>query len=61
LFLFLRFDAEFVLSAPNSEWNGKQGHISPALLSDFFKRSVEKSKVLLCICGPTPFTEQGIM
>uniref|UniRef100_A0A250YJA9 Cytochrome b5 reductase 4 n=1 Tax=Castor canadensis TaxID=51338 RepID=A0A250YJA9_CASCN len=56
-----RFDAEFVLSAPNSEWNGKQGHISPALLSDFFKRSVEKSKVLLCICGPTPFTEQGIM
>lgn len=55
-----RFDVEFVLSAPTSEWNGKQGHISPALLSEFLKRSSEKSKVLLCICGPTPFTEQGI-
>ncbi|XP_047414574.1 cytochrome b5 reductase 4 isoform X1 [Sciurus carolinensis] len=55
-----RFDVEFVLSAPSSEWNGKQGHISPALLSEFLKRSSEKSKVLLCICGPMPFTEQGI-
>ncbi|XP_047589556.1 cytochrome b5 reductase 4 isoform X2 [Lutra lutra] len=55
-----RFDVEFVLSAPTSEWNGKQGHISPALLSEFLKRSLDKSKVLICICGPTPFTEQGI-
>lgn len=55
-----RFDVEFVLSAPTSEWNGKQGYISPAPLSEFLKRSSEKSKVLLCICGPTPFTEQGI-
>ncbi|EHB05530.1 Cytochrome b5 reductase 4 [Heterocephalus glaber] len=56
-----RFDVEYVLSAPTSEWNGKQGHISPALLSGFLKRSFEKSRVLLCICGPTPFIEQGIM
>ncbi|KAK2507459.1 hypothetical protein MC885_006420 [Smutsia gigantea] len=55
-----RFEVEFVLSAPTSEWNGKQGHISPALLSEFLKRSLDKSKVLICICGPTPFTEQGI-
>uniref|UniRef100_A0A667GJ73 Cytochrome b5 reductase 4 n=1 Tax=Lynx canadensis TaxID=61383 RepID=A0A667GJ73_LYNCA len=55
-----RFDVEFVLSAPTSEWNGKWGHISPALLSEFLKRSSDKSKVLICICGPTPFTEQGI-
>ncbi|KAM4816552.1 cytochrome b5 reductase 4 isoform X2 [Urocitellus parryii] len=55
-----RFDVEYVLSAPTSEWKGKQGHISPALLSEFLNRSSEKSKVLLCICGPTPFTEQGI-
>ncbi|XP_021096396.1 cytochrome b5 reductase 4 isoform X1 [Heterocephalus glaber] len=56
-----RFDVEYVLSAPTSEWNGKQGHISPALLSGFLKRSFEKSRVLLCICGPTPFIEQGII
>lgn len=55
-----RFEVEFVLSAPTSEWNGKQGYISPALLSEFLKRTLDKSKVLICICGPTPFTEQGI-
>uniref|UniRef100_A0A8C9AVD8 Cytochrome b5 reductase 4 n=1 Tax=Prolemur simus TaxID=1328070 RepID=A0A8C9AVD8_PROSS len=55
-----RFDVEFVLSAPTSEWTGKQGHISPALLSEFLKRSLDKSKVFICICGPTPFTEQGV-
>ncbi|ELW70112.1 Cytochrome b5 reductase 4 [Tupaia chinensis] len=56
----LRFDVEFVLSAPTSEWNGKQGHISPAHLSEFLRRNSEKSKVLICICGPVPFIEQGI-
>ncbi|XP_065399838.1 cytochrome b5 reductase 4 isoform X5 [Macaca fascicularis] len=55
-----RLDVEFVLSAPISEWNGKQGHISPALLSEFLKRNLDKSKVLVCICGPVPFTEQGV-
>ncbi|XP_010629460.1 cytochrome b5 reductase 4 isoform X1 [Fukomys damarensis] len=55
-----RFDVEYVLSAPTSEWNGKQGQISSALLSEFLKRSFEKSKVFLCICGPTPFIEQGM-
>ncbi|XP_016062814.1 PREDICTED: cytochrome b5 reductase 4 isoform X2 [Miniopterus natalensis] len=55
-----RFDVEFVLSAPTSEWNGKKGHISPGLLSEFLKRSLGKSKVLICICGPLAFTEQGV-
>ncbi|XP_030654099.1 cytochrome b5 reductase 4 isoform X2 [Nomascus leucogenys] len=55
-----RLDVEFVLSAPTSEWNGKQGHISPALLSEFLEGNLEKSKVLICICGPVPFTEQGV-
>uniref|UniRef100_G3SV99 Cytochrome b5 reductase 4 n=1 Tax=Loxodonta africana TaxID=9785 RepID=G3SV99_LOXAF len=60
MLLSSRFDIEFILSAPTSEWNGKRGYISPALLSEFLKRSSDKSKVLICICGPTPFTEQGI-
>ncbi|XP_037060933.1 LOW QUALITY PROTEIN: cytochrome b5 reductase 4-like [Peromyscus leucopus] len=55
-----RFDVEFVLSAPSSEWNGKQGHVSPALLSEFLQRSLENSRVLICICGPRPFTDEGI-
>ncbi|XP_052572004.1 cytochrome b5 reductase 4 isoform X4 [Peromyscus californicus insignis] len=55
-----RVDVEFVLSAPSSEWSGKQGHVSPALLSEFLQRSSENSRVFLCICGPTPFTDEGI-
>lgn len=55
-----RFDVEFILSQPTSEWNGKKGYISPGLLSEFLKRSLDKSKVLICICGPAPFTEQGM-
>ncbi|XP_043744149.1 cytochrome b5 reductase 4 isoform X2 [Cervus elaphus] len=55
-----RFEVEFVLSAPTSEWSSKQGYISPALLSEFLKRSSDTSKVLICLCGPTPFTEQGM-
>ncbi|KAM6185314.1 cytochrome b5 reductase 4 isoform 1-T1 [Rhynchocyon petersi] len=55
-----RFDVEFVLSEPTSEWNGKKGHISPLLLSEFLLRSTDKAKILICICGPTPFTQQGI-
>lgn len=55
-----RFEVEFVLSAPTSEWSGKQGYISPALLSEYLKRSSDASKVLICLCGPTPFTEQGV-
>ncbi|XP_036270368.1 cytochrome b5 reductase 4 isoform X8 [Pipistrellus kuhlii] len=55
-----RFDVEFVLSQPTSEWNGKKGCISPGLLSEFLKRSLDNSKVLICICGPAAFTEQGM-
>ncbi|XP_054425647.1 cytochrome b5 reductase 4 [Pteronotus mesoamericanus] len=55
-----RFEVEFVLSAPTSEWNGKKGYISSGLLSEFLKRSSDRSKVLICICGPVPFTAKGI-
>ncbi|XP_007484329.1 cytochrome b5 reductase 4 isoform X1 [Monodelphis domestica] len=55
-----RFEVEFILSEPTSEWTGKQGRISLPLLSGFVKRSIENSRVLVCICGPEPFTEQGI-
>ncbi|XP_053143113.1 cytochrome b5 reductase 4 isoform X2 [Hemicordylus capensis] len=55
-----RFDVEFILSKPNKEWTGKQGNISSSLLSEFVKRSKCDSKILICICGPLPFMEQGI-
>ncbi|XP_010153003.1 PREDICTED: cytochrome b5 reductase 4, partial [Eurypyga helias] len=55
-----RFDVQFVLSQPTEDWVGKQGKISSSLLCELMKRSRKDSKVLICICGPTPFTEQGV-
>ncbi|XP_074718070.1 cytochrome b5 reductase 4 isoform X1 [Strix uralensis] len=55
-----RFEVQFILSQPTKDWVGKQGKISLSLLSEFVKRSKKDSKVLICICGPTPFTEQGV-
>ncbi|XP_049673664.1 cytochrome b5 reductase 4 isoform X2 [Accipiter gentilis] len=55
-----RFEVQFILSQPTKDWVGKQGKISSSLLSECVKRSRKDSKVLICICGPTPFTEQGV-
>ncbi|XP_065587035.1 cytochrome b5 reductase 4 isoform X1 [Cyrtonyx montezumae] len=55
-----RFEVQFILSEPAEGWVGKRGKISSSLLSECMKRSKKDSKVLTCICGPTPFTEQGI-
>ncbi|KAM6433444.1 cytochrome b5 reductase 4-like [Rhynochetos jubatus] len=55
-----RFEVQFVLSQPTKAWVGKQGKISLSLLSELMKRSRKDSQVLICICGPTPFTEQGV-
>ncbi|NWS42101.1 NB5R4 reductase, partial [Probosciger aterrimus] len=55
-----RFEVQFILSQPIRDWVGKQGMISSSLLSEFVKRSRKDSKVLICICGPTSFTEQGV-
>uniref|UniRef100_A0A8C5U3V6 Cytochrome b5 reductase 4 n=1 Tax=Malurus cyaneus samueli TaxID=2593467 RepID=A0A8C5U3V6_9PASS len=48
------------LALKDENWVGKQGKISSSLLSEFVKRSRSDSKVLICICGPAPFTEQGV-
>ncbi|XP_066850706.1 cytochrome b5 reductase 4 isoform X1 [Anser cygnoides] len=55
-----RFEVQFILSEPTKDWGGKQGKISLSLLSECVKRSRKDSKVLICICGPTLFTEQGV-
>ncbi|NXN97104.1 NB5R4 reductase, partial [Rhinopomastus cyanomelas] len=55
-----RLELQLVLSQPAKDWVGKQGKISAPLLSEFVKRSRKDSKVLICICGPAPFTDQGV-
>ncbi|KAH0622115.1 hypothetical protein JD844_024129 [Phrynosoma platyrhinos] len=55
-----RFHIQFVLSEPKEGWTGKKGKISSSFLSEFVKRSKVDSKILICICGPLAFMEQGI-
>ncbi|NXH21687.1 NB5R4 reductase, partial [Bucco capensis] len=55
-----RFEVQFILSQPTKAWEGKEGKISSSLLSECVQRSRKDSQVLICICGPAPFTEQGV-
>ncbi|XP_042299387.1 cytochrome b5 reductase 4-like isoform X1 [Sceloporus undulatus] len=55
-----RFHIQFVLSEPKIGWTGKQGKISTSFLSEFVERNKVDSKILICICGPLSFMEQGI-
>ncbi|MGH0131943.1 UNVERIFIED_CONTAM: hypothetical protein FKN15_015745 [Acipenser sinensis] len=56
----LRFEVEHVLSEPSLEWTGKRGRIELSLVSDFMNKSTDDSKTLVCVCGPSPFTEQAL-
>ncbi|XP_053557171.1 cytochrome b5 reductase 4-like [Bombina bombina] len=55
-----RFESQFVLSEPTETWTGSQGQISHHLLSESLTRSKKESKVLICICGPNGFVDQGL-
>lgn len=55
-----RFEVEHVLSEPSLEWTGKRGRIELSLVSDFMNKSTDDSKTLVCVCGPSPFTEQAL-
>ncbi|MEE6476349.1 hypothetical protein FKM82_011048 [Ascaphus truei] len=55
-----RFEAQFVLSEPSDTWTEYQGHISLPFLSETITRSGKESKMLICICGPNGFVDQGI-
>ncbi|XP_075454009.1 cytochrome b5 reductase 4 isoform X2 [Ascaphus truei] len=55
-----RFEAQFVLSEPSDTWTEYQGHISLPFLSVTITRSGKESKMLICICGPNGFVDQGI-
>ncbi|MBN3311108.1 NB5R4 reductase, partial [Amia calva] len=54
-----RFEVEFVLSEPSTEWDGKRGRIEMLLLSNFMSKTPD-SKHFVCVCGPAPFTEQAL-
>ncbi|XP_064199192.1 cytochrome b5 reductase 4 isoform X2 [Anguilla rostrata] len=57
-----RFEVEYVLSEPADGWSGRRGRIEATMLSDFLSGPAG-SKRLVCVCGPTAFTElaQGMV
>ncbi|CAH2249328.1 cytochrome b5 reductase 4 [Pelobates cultripes] len=55
-----RFEIQFILSEPSAKWKGCKGRISLPFLSETITRSERESKVLICICGPNGFVDQGI-
>lgn len=55
-----RFTVEYVLSEPDENWPGLTGRISETLLKSFIPIACETEKLLVCACGPTPFTKEAI-
>lgn len=56
---FVRFQVEHILSEPVGSWTGKRGRIDATMLQAFLERP-EDSKCLVCVCGPTGFTELAV-
>nr|XP_055067145.1 cytochrome b5 reductase 4-like isoform X1 [Misgurnus anguillicaudatus] len=54
-----RFQVEYVLSEHIDSWEGRKGRIDAQNLHDFLERP-ENSKCLVCVCGPTGFTELAV-
>ncbi|XP_051576590.1 cytochrome b5 reductase 4-like isoform X2 [Myxocyprinus asiaticus] len=54
-----RFEVEYVLSEPADSWTGTTGRIDSHMLQNFLEKP-ENSKCLVCVCGPTAFTELAV-
>jgi ring-1,2-phenylacetyl-CoA epoxidase subunit PaaE len=50
-----RFKMEYVLSAPKSAWDGKQGRISTTMLEDFLNSHSIPKNTITFLCGPDGF------
>ncbi|RXN09755.1 cytochrome b5 reductase 4 [Labeo rohita] len=55
----IRFEVEYVLSEPTDSWKGRRGRIDACMLQNFLERP-ENAKCLVCVCGPTGFTELAV-
>lgn len=52
------FSVRYVLSEPPSDWTGLTGRIRKELLEELSPKPTNEEKVLLCVCGPTQFTQK---
>ena len=57
--LLFRFEVINVLSKGDNSWKGLRGRVNASTLKSHLPplpNSSEKEKILVCICGPNPFT-----
>lgn len=54
---FERFSVINVLSEPDDCWKGLKGRVTKAMVEDCVSLIQDKDRMLICVCGPTPFTE----
>ena len=54
-----RFKATFILSQPPMNWNNCSGHISKDHIAANISLPDDSIDTLICICGPTIFTESA--
>jgi len=57
------FVVHHILSRPDSQWCGETGHIQLDLLRRLVpspSKTEDSSQTLICICGPTPFTNSTV-
>ncbi len=49
-----------VLSLADEEWAGLQGRIRAELVALFLPKPSNAEGLLVCACGPTPFTNEAV-
>ena len=59
-----QFSVDHVLSSPNENWEGQSGRISKELLLNLHPNlkveCMDDSESLVCICGPSAFTDKSV-
>ncbi|XP_067675177.1 cytochrome b5 reductase 4-like [Haliotis asinina] len=55
-----RLAVTYVLSEPDSEWEGPKGRVREELLKKEMPSMDDGASLLVCACGPTPFTKEVI-
>ncbi|ESO83431.1 hypothetical protein LOTGIDRAFT_133451 [Lottia gigantea] len=54
-----RFEVKYILSEADDSWTGLKGRIRKELVSDHLPKTVDSNtKLLVCACGPIPFTKE---
>ncbi|XP_071112428.1 cytochrome b5 reductase 4-like [Haliotis cracherodii] len=55
-----RLSVTYVLSEPDSEWEGPKGRVREELMKKEMPTMDDGTNLLVCACGPTPFTKEVV-